>query len=101
MIERKPSRSKAVLTEALATGAERYSVFRRHVPLEGPLKASALAAVASATGLNERQARRLAVRFRANPVATTGAFRGIPPRYFLCWNVRGPRPYRPRPMANP
>ena len=71
MIERKPSRSKLTSTEALAIGAELYSTFRRHVPLEGSLTVSAVAAVSAATGLSERQVRRLAVRFRANPVAVS------------------------------
>ena len=71
MIERKPNRSKAISTEALITGAEFYSAFRRHVPLEGPVTASVVAVVSAETGLSERQVRRLVVRFRANPVASS------------------------------
>ena len=71
MIERKPSRSKVTSTEALATGAELYPAFRRHIALEGPLTASSIAAVTDVTGLGERQVRRLATRFRANPVASS------------------------------
>lgn len=69
MIERKPSRSKVKSTDALATGAELYLAFRRHVSLEGPLTATVAAAVSAETGLSERQVRRLAARFRQNPVA--------------------------------
>lgn len=71
VIERKPNRSKRMSTEALATGAELYAVFRQHIPLEGVLRASAVANVAAATGLSDRQVRRLAARFRANPVAAS------------------------------
>lgn len=71
MIERKPNRPKVISTQARAAGAELYSAFRRHVPLEGPLTASAVAAVSLATGLSERQVWRLAARFRANPVASS------------------------------
>jgi putative transposase len=71
VIERKPNRWKPISTEALATGVEYYSAFRRHIPLEGPLTASCVAAVTAETGLSERQVRRLAVRFRANPVAAS------------------------------
>ena len=71
MIERKPSRSKVTSTEALATGAELYPAFRWHIALEGPLTASSIAAVTDVTGLGERQVRRLATRFRANPVASS------------------------------
>ena len=80
MIEHKPVRSKIPSTEALATGAELYSAFRRYVPLEGPLTASAVAAVSSATGLSERQVRRLVIRFRANPVAASLAPRPRGPK---------------------
>lgn len=80
MIEHKPVRSKITSTEALATGAELYSAFRRYVPLEGPLTASAVAAVSSATGLSERQVRRLVIRFRANPVAASLAPRPRGPK---------------------
>lgn len=71
MIERKPGRTKIVSTEALATGAELYPIFRRQVPLEGPLTGDTVATVSAETGLSERQVRRLAVRFRANPVAAS------------------------------
>jgi putative transposase len=71
VIERKPSRSKVTSTQALATGAELYPAFRRHVSLEGPLTASAAAAVSAETGLSERQVRRLAARFKLNPVAAS------------------------------
>ena len=71
MIERKPRRSKIASTEALATGAELYPIFRQHIPLEGPLTASMLVAVSQATGLSDRQVRRLAARFRANPIAAS------------------------------
>jgi putative transposase len=71
MIERKPSRAKQTSTEALGKGAELYSTFRKWVPLEGALPASAIAQVAAATGLSQRHVRRLAARFRANPVAAS------------------------------
>jgi putative transposase len=71
MIERKPSRSKVRSTEALATGAELYPIFRRHIPLEGRLVASTVALVAAETGLSERHVRRLAARFRTHPVAAS------------------------------
>lgn len=71
MIERKPSRAKVTSAAALATGAALYAVFRQHVPLEGPLTASVVIAVSAATGLSDRQVRRLAARFRANPVAAS------------------------------
>lgn len=71
MFERKPHRSKVTSTEALATGAEHYAAFRQHIPLTGKLKASGVAAVAAATGLSSRQVRRLALRFRENPVAAS------------------------------
>jgi putative transposase len=71
VIERKPSRSAVKSTEALAAGAEYYSAFRKHVPLEGPLTRAAVAAVSAATGLSDRQVRRLAACFRVNPVAAS------------------------------
>lgn len=71
MIERKPPRSKTTSTHALETGAALYPHFRRLVPLEGPLLVSVVANVAEATGLSERHVRRLAARFRANPVAAS------------------------------
>ncbi|NML95137.1 Mu transposase C-terminal domain-containing protein [Novosphingobium olei] len=71
MIERKPHRPKVKSTEALAAGAELYAAFRQHVPLVGKLTASMVAAVSAATGLGDRQVRRLAVRFRADPVAAS------------------------------
>ncbi|PZR82589.1 MAG: transposase [Stutzerimonas stutzeri] len=71
MFERKPHRSKSASTRALATGAELYSAFRQHIPLTGKLTASVVATVATATGLSGRQVRRLALRFRENPVAAS------------------------------
>ena len=71
MIERKPSRTKVASTEALATGAELYPIFRRLVPLDGPLTAQVIDAVAAQSGLSDRQIRRLVGRFRANPVASS------------------------------
>ncbi|ARS28278.1 Mu transposase C-terminal domain-containing protein [Sphingomonas sp. KC8] len=67
-------------TEALSSGAELYPIFRKHVPLEGPLAKSTVAAIIAATGLGERQVRRLAVRFKANPIAES-----------LAPAVRGPK----------
>ena len=80
MIERKPSRSVAKSTEALATGTDLYSIFRKYVSLDGPVSARAVAAIAEGTGLGERQIRRLAVRFKAHPVAES-----------LAPMVRGPK----------
>ena len=71
MFERKPHRSKVTSTEALAAGAELYAAFRQHIPLTGKLRASVIATVATATGLSVRQVRRLALRFRENPVAVS------------------------------
>ena len=71
MFERKPHRAKVTSTEALATGAELYAAFRQHIPLTGKLMASVVATVATATGLSVRQVRRLALRFRENPVAVS------------------------------
>ena len=71
MIERKPQPAKAISTEALATGAELYPIFRHHVPLDGSISARVIAEVSAATGLSARQVRRLAARFRANPVAAS------------------------------
>ena len=71
MFERKPHRSKVTSTEALVTGAERYAAFRQHIPLTGVLTASMVATVATTTGLSARQVRRLALRFRENPVAAS------------------------------
>lgn len=71
MFERKPHRSKVTSTEALATGAELYAAFRQHIPLTGVLTASVVASVATTTGLSARQVRRLALRFRGNPVAAS------------------------------
>ena len=71
MIERKPQSAKAISTEALATGAELYPIFRRHVPLEGLMSSQVIAEVSAASGLSARQVRRLAARFRANPVAAS------------------------------
>lgn len=71
MIERKPSRSAITSTEALATGAEYYPAFRKNIPLEGPLTAKAIVAISAATGLSDRQIRRLAARFKVNPVAAS------------------------------
>ena len=71
MIERKPPRMKVHSTRALEAGAELYPIFRRHVPLEGKLSASAVALIVAESGLSERHVRRLAARFRANPVAAS------------------------------
>jgi putative transposase len=71
MIERKPSRAKVKSTQALDTGRDRYAVFRQHMPLVGPVTASAVSAVMEACSLSERQVRRLADRFRENPVAAS------------------------------
>jgi hypothetical protein len=71
LFERKPHRSKVTSTEALATGAELYAAFRQHIPLTGKLTASVVETVATATGLSSRQVRRLALRFRENPVAAS------------------------------
>jgi putative transposase len=71
LFERKPHRAKVTSTEALATGAELYAAFRQHIPLTGKLTALVIATVATATGLSSRQVRRLALRFRENPVAAS------------------------------
>jgi putative transposase len=80
MFERKPRRSAAKSTEALATGTELYPIFRKHISLERPVTANAVAVIAEGTGLGERQIRRLAARFKAHPVAES-----------LAPMVRGPK----------
>ena len=79
MIERKPSRTKVASTEALATGAELYPIFRRLVPLDGPLTAQVIDAVAAKSGLSDRQIRRLVGRFRAGEGGDRPAYPGSIP----------------------
>ena len=69
MLERKPPRIAKPSEAALKVGAELYSVFRRFVPLEGPLTAAAVAAISEKTGLGTRRIRELARRFRSKPIA--------------------------------
>lgn len=69
MFERKPSRIAKPSGAALKAGAELYSVFRRFVPLEGPLTTAAVTAIAQESGLGARRIRELARRFRAKPIA--------------------------------
>ena len=69
MLERKPPRIAKPSEAALKVGAELYSVFRRFVPLEGPLTAAAVAAISEKTGLGTRRIREFARRFRSKPIA--------------------------------
>jgi putative transposase len=69
VIERKPPPAAKRSSASLQAGQGLYSTFRKFVPLEGPLKQSAVDAIAGETGLGERHIRELARRFRANPIA--------------------------------
>jgi putative transposase len=69
VFERKPPRIARPSEAALKAGAELHSVFRRFVPLEGPLTAAAVAAISQESGLGARRIRELARRFRARPIA--------------------------------
>jgi putative transposase len=69
LIERKPPRTARRSDAALAVGAELHPLFRKHVPLDAPLTARSVQAIAHATGLQERRIRELAKRYRQNPVA--------------------------------
>ena len=80
MIERIPPRKARPSEAALAAGSELYPLFRKHVPLVGPLTAKAIDAISSATHLKERRIRELARRFRLNPVAESLASRPKGPK---------------------
>lgn len=69
MFERKPPRAAKRSEAALRAGQKLYVVFRKWVPLEGPLTAKAVDAIAAETGLGVRRIRELARRFRADPIA--------------------------------
>ena len=69
MLERKPPRTAKPSAAALKVGAELYPVFRKHVPLEAPLTAAAVATISIETGLGTRRIRQLARQFRVSPIA--------------------------------
>lgn len=68
-IEKRPPTQNEPSTEALAVGAEYLPAFKEYVPIHGPLTASAVEKIQEMTGLKSRQIRRLARRFKENPVA--------------------------------
>jgi len=69
VLERKPHRTAKPSAAALKVGAELYPVFRKHVPLEAPLTAAAVATISMETGLGTRRIRQLARQFRVSPIA--------------------------------
>lgn len=81
MIERKPPRRAGLSEAALKRAADLYHTFRKYVPLDEPLTAAAVAAIASETGLGERRIRELARRYRRKPIAES-----------LASQPRGPKP---------